>query len=269
MNQIVTADHEASHPVQAYAQPPLDPMMEVIATVVAQPDADIEKIEKMIELKERLDQTAAQKAFNFAMAAAQEQMPAIVARKTNKHTKSQYADLAAIYAEAKPIVSQFGLSFSTFPAQSDQDGCIGVSWTLRHAGGHVETGMADIPLDDRGSSGNANKTKTHAFGSSFTYARRYLFCMIFDIAIGKDDDGNAGGGTPVKTINDQQFIKIRDTAGELGIDEAVICKAEGIQKLHDLPAKRFDHVMRELETTRKNQTEQAEKEELSAELTED
>ena len=34
-------------------------------------------------------------------------------------------------------------------------------------------------------------TKTHAAGSALTYGQRYLLKMIFNIAIGSDDDGNA------------------------------------------------------------------------------
>jgi hypothetical protein len=33
-------------------------------------------------------------------------------------------------------------------------------------------------------------TKTHAVGSAMTYGRRCVLRMIFNVAIGEDDDGN-------------------------------------------------------------------------------
>ena len=43
----------------------------------------------------------------------------------------------------------------------------------------------------KGAKGGDVMTKTHAAGSALTYGQRYLLKMIFNIAIGSDDDGNA------------------------------------------------------------------------------
>lgn len=246
---------------------PADPMVSMIERLVMDEDVDLARIEKMMDLKERQEAKTAEAAYNAALAACQSELPAIVARANNNQTRSKYATLADIYAVAKPVTGRHGFSFSTWPTQAEKEGHLGVKWILRHSGGHSETGVAEIPVDDVGMKGTKNKTPTHAFGSSNSYARRYLFCMVFDIAIEKeDDDGNSGGGKPVATVSEEQYIQVRDFAGRLEVDEAVICKAEKINDLHELPAHRFDGVMRKLETTEKQRAEAAEKESLSVDL---
>lgn len=231
----------------------IDPMVRMIERVASDETVSIERLERMMEMKERLDDKEAARQFNEALAACQAEMPIIAKNAANDQTRSKYATLSAIYATAKPIVASHGLSFSTFPATSEKPDHLGVRWTLRHTSGHVESDVAEIPVDNKGAKGTVNKTGTHAFGSSNTYARRYLFCMIFDVAVGEDDDGNTGGGKPTKLISDEQYITLRDTVGELGLNEETICRVEGIQKLMELPASKFQHVMRRLDDTRKEQ----------------
>jgi hypothetical protein len=45
-----------------------------------------------------------------------------------------------------------------------------------------------------GPKGNQNKTATHGFGSTMSYGRRYLICLIFNITLtNEDQDGNQPG----------------------------------------------------------------------------
>ena len=51
-----------------------------------------------------------------------------------------------------------------------------------------------MPADGKGAQGRDVMTRTHATGSAVSYGRRYLLLMIFNIAVGgEDDDGNAAG----------------------------------------------------------------------------
>ena len=50
-------------------------------------------------------------------------------------------------------------------------------------------------LSGKGAKGGDVMTKTHAFGSGTSYGMRYLLKMIFNVAIGEeDDDGNSASG---------------------------------------------------------------------------
>jgi len=228
---------------------PVDRMLEAALNS----DVPLDRLERLMDMKRDHEDSEKQKQFNTAMAMCQRDMPTVIARNRNTQTNSNFATLANIYAVAKPVSTGYGLSFSVFPQPCDQQDMLAYKWTLRHAGGYSESDIALVPKDAMGIKGNRNKTETHAFGSSTSYARRYLFTMIFDIAVGQDDDGNTAGGNRVETISDTQYIAIRDKAGELGIDESVICNAEKVNALQELPASLFDRVMRELKTTEEKQ----------------
>ena len=64
---------------------------------------------------------------------------------------------------------------------------------MSHSAGHTRKYSTEMPADGKGAKGNDVMTKTHAFGSATQYGMRYLIKMIFNIAIGEDDDGNAAG----------------------------------------------------------------------------
>lgn len=69
---------------------------------------------------------------------------------------------------------------------------------VSHTAGHTRTYQCDMPADGKGAKGNDVMTKTHAAGSAASYGMRYLLKMIFNIAIGEDeDDGNAASAGAV------------------------------------------------------------------------
>lgn len=248
MNQVAHVEPQEA------ALPAADPMVSMIERVVMDPSADLDKLERMLAMKERMDAESARRAFSDAMAACQAEITPVAKNKNNDQTRSKYADLAAIYAACKPIVARHGFSFSTFPAATEKPGMMAVRWTLRHQGGHEESGIAEIPLDDKGMKGTANKTQTHAFGSTASYARRYLFTMIFDVATSDDDDGQAAGrGEPIST---SQYDELRQLIEEAGITEEIVCTAEKLGALHDLPAQHFARVAGRLRQTIKDRSAQ-------------
>ncbi len=58
-------------------------------------------------------------------------------------------------------------------------------------GGYSRMYQIDMPSDGKGAKGGDVMTKTHATGAASQYGMRYLLKMIFNVAIGEDDnDGN-------------------------------------------------------------------------------
>jgi len=231
----------------AQASLPADPMVSMIERLVMDPKSDLDKLERMLSMKERLDADSRKRMFNEAMSACQAEIAPIARNKRNSQTDSNYADLAAIYKAAKPILDRHGFSFSTFPASSEKQGYMGIRWVLRHSAGHEEADVAEIAMDDRGLKGNVNKTQTHAFGSTASYARRYLFCMIFDIAT-EDNDGNQRAPD---TVSAEQFIALRTKLEESGMAPKLFHQAFGHKdpdnaNLTEFPAARFSEAMERL-----------------------
>lgn len=173
-------------------------LLQAITTIASDPTVDIEKIERLFCMHERLEKIQAEKEFNAAMSRAQAAILPIVRNKTNDHTRSTYADLAAINAAIVPIYTAEGLSVS-FDTETKNDadpipqGSVRTIAIVGHSGGFSRRHHMDLLPDDAGSQGKVNKTKVQASGSTNAYARRYLVTMIFNIAT-EDDDGNDGDG---------------------------------------------------------------------------
>jgi hypothetical protein len=188
---------EAQLPAQA--QPAN--LMQALAAAAADPRMDVDKVERLFVMhKELIDREAAQ-AFNDAIARAQANVEPIAKDRRNDHTKSMYATLAAINEAITPIYSAEGLavSFDTFSPERDKDlpqlpqGWVRVIAIVSHRGGHSRKYHLDGLLDDAGKDGTKNKTGIQAMGSTVSYLRRYLICMIFNVATADDKDGNSQG----------------------------------------------------------------------------
>ncbi len=230
-----------------------DPMVSMIERVAMDPNLPIERLERMMDMKERMEDRArddedreAQRAFFAALSKAQAAIPVVLKNKSNEQTRSKYADLAAIEEQAMPVIREHGFAVSAWSVPGADVGMQRVRFRVSHEQGHTDEIEDDFALDGEGIKGNQNKTKLHAKGSTVSYARRYLTTGYFNIST-SDDDGNAGGGRAPATISAQQYIALRDKAEEAGVDEAKICLAAGCQDLHQFPASKFEGAMARLD----------------------
>lgn len=204
MTEVAKIDRDEA---QEFRAP--DPMVSMIERVAMSPDLPIERLERMMDLKDRHDENQrrdraedAKQRYNSAMSKAQAAMPTVKKSKKNDHTRSTYADLSDIEEQAMPVAYRHGFSVSFTPAGVDDKGNLLIDWCLMHEDGHTREGQAGFPLDAAGSQGKANKTGIQAMGSTMTYARRYLLCNLFNIATDDDVDGNGQdnpNAPPVKT----------------------------------------------------------------------
>ena len=234
---------------------PVDPMISMIQTMALSEAVSIERLQAMIEMKERhedrqREQQARQdkRAYYAAMAKCQSSIPVVVKKSNNAHNKSTYADLAAIEMQAMPIVHKHGFTISFQPAGKTEKNELRIKWTIAHKQGHIETGVGEIPMDGVGAKGNANMTATQGFGSTASYGRRYLLCMLFNISTGDDDDGQPMKITK-QPITEEQYLELRDLIEEAGITEEIVCTAENISNLTGLPSDQIGRVKNQLKIT--------------------
>lgn len=165
-------------------------MLSVIERVATNPDADIAKLEKMLDMQERILTRNAMVAFNAAMAEMQSDIPVIAksgAIVVNGQERSKYARFDDIMKVIKPVLQQHGFAVS-FRTESGE-GMVKVTGILMHREGHREETSMALPLDSSGS-----KNTVQAIGSSTAYGKRYVLCALLNIATGdEDDDANALG----------------------------------------------------------------------------
>jgi len=181
--------------------------MEGVFMEAVQLGYDPEGLRILVELKERLENKANEKLFNEALALAQKEMKPVRPSGFNQQTSSEYPKLEEVNTMAMPIATKHGFSLSCTEEESKKEGHIRIAGTLSHSAGHSRKYSVDLPLDQKGIKGTVNKTLIHATGSTFTYGRRYLTMMIFNISIvGADDDGQAAGKTDQKSQESNGLI---------------------------------------------------------------
>lgn len=249
-NAVEIHKHEDSRIVPANDAP----MVAMIERIAMDPNIPIDRLEKMLAMKERMEDRAredqdrfARQAYFKAMAECQADLPVVVKRSRNDHTKSTYADLAAIEQQAMPTIHRYGFMVSFQPAGMNDKGEQRIKWTVAHSAGHIETGEAEIPVDNAGTNGTKNKTGTQAFGSTATYGRRYLLCMLFNISTGDDRDGNntAPQGS-TEPITADQVATIRRLIDQAEVEVEHFCERWEVNAVSEIEQRRYQEVIQSL-----------------------
>jgi len=192
------------------AQPEASALIAVISRVATDPNCDLDKMERLLNMQERVMAKQAEQAFNTAMAAMQADIPAIAERKEIKgRTKEgkefstgKYATLEDIVDVVRPIMHKYGFAVSFRVGQTQA--MITVTGVLMHKDGHREETSMTLAADTSGS-----KNAVQAIGSSVSYGKRYVLCAMLNIATrGEDDNGYAA--TPHTPVTETQAKQLRN-----------------------------------------------------------
>ncbi|MEN9060033.1 ERF family protein [Ponticoccus litoralis] len=180
---------------QAHEAIPADPMVSMIERLVLNPDADLDKMERMIALKRDYDRDNARIAFAAALAGARAEIPPIMKDATvdfstsKGRTHYKHETLAGIAKVIDPILSRFGLSYR-FRTDQGQGG-VRVTCIIAHANGHSEeTSLACAP------DGSGSKNPFQAVGSAVTYLQRYTLKAALGLSAEVDDDAQGAAPRP-------------------------------------------------------------------------
>lgn len=218
-------------------------LISMIERAARDPSVDIDKMERLFLMKERMDATAAKAAYLAALADMQTKLPVIdkkgmIDRGTHKTTGaaqkgSPYAKFEDVIEAVNPVLAAHGFSLS-FRIDMSEPGRLKTTAVLGHRGGHSEETSISLPIDDSG-----GKNNVQGWGSSASYGKRYTaFALLNIVARGEDDDGKAAGATT--TITEDQVIELRDIILAVGADEKRFCALGGVERLADIPASQFE-----------------------------
>lgn len=225
-----------------------DAVLQMIERAVRDPSVDVHKMRELFALRKEMMAIEAERNFDAAMADAQAEMRPVAVDASNPQTKSRYASYHALDLAIRPIYSARGFSIRFGTADGAPEGYIRITSTTA-LGGHRQHDHIDMPTDGKGAKGNDVMTKTHATGAAITYGRRYLLGMIFNIAVGSDDDGNGATiqrGAP-KTIDAAQFRYLKELMETADADEAKMLaylNAEAVEELDQVQFKRAEALLR-------------------------
>ncbi|MFZ3193814.1 MAG: ERF family protein, partial [Moraxellaceae bacterium] len=141
-------------------------VIQMLERAVLNPDVDIEKMERLFAMRERMEATDAKRAYFAAMAEVQVELPAIAEKGGIKNNagkvQSTYARWEDINEAIKPVLSRHGFALSFRTGQDN--GQIVVTGILSHAQGHMEETTMRLPID-----GSGSKNAVQSIGSSTSY----------------------------------------------------------------------------------------------------
>jgi hypothetical protein len=216
--KVVTIPQGSGGPLQQQMLKQNESMLEVVARAAANPKVNVDKMKALLDMQREIRDDMAQQAFFICMNECQGELPTVVRKAENTHTKSKYAKLEAIDRAVRPVYTKHGFSLSFDSEPSQDPNRVIITCLVAHAEGHSKLYRLAGDLDVAGAKGTANKNKMQGLGSSTSYLQRYLTCMIFNI-VPKDHDDDAGGcGDPVNSQPKNEFaerVKQESTGGNV------------------------------------------------------
>ena len=173
-------------------QPSALSVLALVERVVSNPKINPDKLEKFIELQERILRFQARAEFDAAFSIMQGELPVVVERgeiKVNGVLRSRYATYEDIVEAVRPVLKQYGFALRHRNVESP-DGKQTIVGILSHRSGHSEEDSFTSPPDASG-----GKNNIQAIGSTRAYGQRYTTTALLGIATrGQDNDGRGAEG---------------------------------------------------------------------------
>ena len=156
----------------------------MVERLAANPNVDVAKLERLMEMQERILAHQARVSFNTAFSLLQGDIPVIIERsRTNNGT---YAPLEDIQQVLRPILVKHGFSLS-FKTEWPDAKTVKVIGILTHRDGHERSSEFLSTGDASG-----NKNAIQSLGSAVSYGRRYTTRDLLNITTrGADDDARS------------------------------------------------------------------------------
>lgn len=214
MNQIATKqEHQLANTQER------DALLQVIERAATNPQVDMDKMERLLAMHERILARDAKAQYFAALAEMQTELPVIGERGKIKNNsgsvQSTYALWEDINEAIRPILSKHGFALSFRCGNEGEN--IKVTGVLSHRGGHSEETTMLLPADKSGS-----KNVVQSFGSSTSYGKRYTASALLNLtSTGEDDDGQKGG---TKFVTEQQAADLQCLAQEVEADVPAFLK---------------------------------------------
>jgi hypothetical protein len=216
--------------IETEQQLPADPLISMIERVATDPNASVETLTALMDMRERQMNKEAEQVFNRAFAEAMAEMPNVKRTGENKHLRTKYSTLDDLIQTTRPVLSRHGLSLN-WQTKIDAN-TISVTATVRHAEGHLISTTLSGPRD----TGKQMNT-LQGGGSTETYLKRYSGFGILGLSSGDEADDDGQGA---QLITAEQLVTLRDLVEASGADQDKFLLAYKADSLEQFPAKMFE-----------------------------
>lgn len=236
MSQLI--EQQQSTQVLRTEQPMASSMLEFIQRAASDASVDMDKLERLILMSEKMQAKSAEQSFNAAMAQMQCEIPTVGEGGLNTHTGNSYSTLDDINAALKPIMHRHGFAI-TFKVDHVGAG-VKVTGILMHSAGHREDTTMFLPMDI-----GKGRNDVQAVGSSVTYARRYVMCALLNITTGETRDDDGVGAVPPALVTEAQARQLQALLDKCS-DKAKEAFGKLFGSTADVEKSNFDRVLGQL-----------------------
>lgn len=204
----------------------------------------VEIIERLAKLAEHMQNRAAEKEFDEAMAAFKAECPPIPRRTENAQffvTRNgvkrprMYAALEDIEATIREPLGRHGLSFRWGDSKIE-NGMLTLACIVSHRGGHSKSSIATMPLESR-----AGCSEQQKFGAARTYARRDSLVDALGLTT-CDEDSDGKPDELREPIDEKQVATLDAMLVEMGASDerrAKFLAFMGAERLSAIPKSRY------------------------------
>ncbi len=226
-------------------------------------------LERLVDLKCKMDDRYAAEVFAKAKAQFQRDCPPLIRLHQNTgYTRvnragvtvpSMYTSLEDMETIVRPPLEKNGFSYGWGDMEEDvEKQQLSMPFILTHIGGHQTKNRATLPTTP---GAGAEKKKTTAQQSRFsvvTYLQRLSMRLGLGLGGGEFDDDGAGGSEPAERISAEQAKGLHTFMLDVRANWAQFKAHFGIENIAELPVSRYDEAMRELNKKLKKQESQNE-----------
>jgi hypothetical protein len=182
---------KALGPMQMQTAPPVPSPLPgtpaALLQIALSQGADIDKLERLMDMQERWEANEARKAYVRAMAGMKSTIPIEIFKRKKVDVpggaKFKHAELADVVDASVEAMGKFGFTHRWITEQNEG---IKVTCVITHEQGHTESCFLIAAPDDSG-----KKNAIQQVGSTVTYLERYTLMAALGVAAkNQDDDGN-------------------------------------------------------------------------------
>lgn len=219
-----------------------DTLMAIISRAASNPTVDVDKLERLLGMHERITAIHAERAMNEALARinlphVKKNGKILLPSKEGPVKEVAFAKWEDVDTVIRPLLMAEGmsLSFTAPPRQADGGGAA-MTGRLSHAQGAFREAQISLPLDS-----GPGRNNLQAMGSTIAYGKKYLAFMLLNIVTeGQDDEGR---GADASIIDNARAVEIDLLITKVKADKAKFLKFIGVKSVHEIFAKDYQRAV--------------------------
>lgn len=215
-------------------------ILAVIDRAARDPSVDIDKMERLMQMHERIQDQHARQVYQSALARMQPELP-VVRHRGDAAKRYTYALWEDIHRSMTPVLHKYGFALFFNVKTGEQ---VKVTGILTHEDGHRESTEITLPAD-----GSGNKNAVQAVASSVAYGKRYTAGALLNFATtGEDDDAQAFDDPPITA---EQLENLNERLDACGADKEKVCEFLAVSSLAEIRNGQWPRVLKAIEAKEK------------------